>query len=214
MSGTYYDGTARNYSYLYDRSMYTSMWVAYPLYASTFEGTSAYSGSWAAATGNGFGTGNSNGYQINVWSASYNVFVGETDYSETVNDNSGRDFYARGHQIPDADRQYNSTMVQQTYYGINSTPQIQNGFNGGIWQKLEGAVRIGGDTRRNGAVGTSDERCGVCGGLARCVLCASAQYYVILFSCKQGRAKHYASQDSCQYLFHTVFFKYLCVLVQ
>lgn len=141
MSGTYYDGTARNYSYLYDRSMYTSMWVAYPLYASTFEGTSPHSGSWAPATGNGFGTGNSNGYQINVWSASYNVFVGETDYSETVNDNSGRDFYARGHQIPDADRQYNSTMVQQTYYGINSTPQIQNGFNGGIWQTLEGAVR-------------------------------------------------------------------------
>ena len=47
----------------------------------------------------------------------------------------------RGHQIPDADRQYHQTMVQQTYYGINSPPQIQNGFNGGIWQQLEQAVR-------------------------------------------------------------------------
>ena len=32
-------------------------------------------------------------------------------------------------------------MVQQTYYAINSTPQIQYGFNGGIWNSLEGSVR-------------------------------------------------------------------------
>ena len=140
MSGTYYDaGTARNYSYLYDRSMYTSMWIAYPLYASTYEGTSPYSGSWAAATGNGFGTGNANGYQINVWDASYNVIYGETQYVQ--NAATASEYYARGHQIPDADRQYNQTMVQQTYYAINSTPQIQNGFNGSIWSSLENAVR-------------------------------------------------------------------------
>lgn len=140
MSGTYYDGKARNFSYLYDRSMYTSMWIAYPLYASTYEGTSQYSGSWVPATGNGFGTGNQNGYQINVWSASYNVLLGATTYVNNAS-STGQEFYACGHQIPDADRQYNQTMVQQTYYAINSTPQIQNQFNGSIWSALEGAVR-------------------------------------------------------------------------
>ena len=32
-------------------------------------------------------------------------------------------------------------MVKQTYYAINSTPQIQYGFNGGIWNSLEGSIR-------------------------------------------------------------------------
>ena len=141
MTGTYRDGSkARNYTYLYDRSMYTSMWVAYPLYADTYSGSNKYSGSWGPAEGNGFGTGNSNGYQINVWSASYNVYLGDTEYSDPFS-TSGNEYYARGHQIPDADRQYNQTMVQQTYYAINSTPQIQNKFNGGIWSTLENAVR-------------------------------------------------------------------------
>ena len=144
MSGSYKAGTTgadRNYSYLYDREMFTSMWVAYPLYASTYDGTNKYSGTWAAAPGNGFGTNNSNGYQINVWSSSYNVYLGDTVYSPTFSTGGGREYYSRGHQIPDADRQYHQTMVQQTYYGINSTPQIQYGFNGGIWQQLEQAVR-------------------------------------------------------------------------
>lgn len=141
MTGTYYDGNdKRNYTYLYDRSMYSSLWVAYPLYADTYSGSNKYSGSWGPATGNGFGTNNSNGYQINIWSNSYNVYLGDTMYSNPFS-TSGNEYYARGHQIPDADRQYNETMVQQTYYAINSTPQIQNKFNGGIWQQLEQAVR-------------------------------------------------------------------------
>ena len=140
MTGTYRDGNKRNYTYLYDRSMYSSMWVAYPLYADTYSGTNKYSGSWGPATGNGFGTNNTNGYQINIWSNSYNVYYGDTTYSDPFS-TSDKEYYARGHQIPDADRQYNQTMVQQTYYAINSTPQIQNKFNGGIWQQLEQAVR-------------------------------------------------------------------------
>ncbi len=141
MTGTYRDGNSkRNYTYLYDRSMFTSMWVAYPLYADTYSGTNKYSGSWAPAEGNGFGTNNSNGYQINIWDASYNVLLNETTYVNNAS-STGQEFYACGHQIPDADRQYNQDMAQQTYYAINSTPQIQNKFNGGIWQQLENAVR-------------------------------------------------------------------------
>lgn len=141
MTGTYRaSDRARNYTYLYDRSMYTSMWIAYPLYSDTYTGQNKYTGDWAPATGNGFGTNNTNGYQINVWSNSYNVYVGDTRYSEPFSTSNGKDYYSRGHQIPDADRQYNQDMLQQTYYGINSTPQIQT-FNGEIWAQLENAVR-------------------------------------------------------------------------
>lgn len=135
LTGTYYDsdGTTRNYSYLYDKSKYTSMWIAYPLSASDLSGTQATANGWSAASG--IPTSN----QVNVWSASYHVIYGQTDYVDDAT--SASEYYARGHQIPDADRQYNKTMLPQTYYAINSTPQIQNKFNGGIWQELEKAVR-------------------------------------------------------------------------
>ena len=110
------------------------MWIAYPLYADTYSGSNKYSGTWAAAPGI------SSSYQINIWDNSYNVYLGDTEYSDPFS-TSGKEYYARGHQIPDADRQYNEDMVKQTYYAINSTPQIQNKFNGGIWQQLEQAVR-------------------------------------------------------------------------
>ena len=135
LPGTYTDSDkARNYTYLYDKDWYSSMWIAYPLYADTYSGSGQYSGSWAAAQGI------NSSYQINIWTNSYNVYLGETEYSDPFSI-SGKEYYARGHQIPDADRQYNSDMVKQTYYAINSTPQIQNKFNGGIWQQLEQAVR-------------------------------------------------------------------------
>ena len=127
-SGTFYDGSDRNYSYLYDKSMFTSLWIAYPLDKSTCSGSNKYSANWAAAPYNV--TGLTTAEQINVWSGSYGVNYGDNG-----------NIYARGHQIPDADRQYNQTMLTQTYYAINCTPQIQNGFNGTIWSQLEGSIR-------------------------------------------------------------------------
>ena len=114
--------------------MYTSLWIAYPLDKSTCTGTSQHSGSWQPAPGISVND------QINIWDKSYNVYYGDTEYSDPFS-TSGHEYYSRGHQIPDADRQYNETMVQQTYYAINSTPQIQNKFNGGIWGSLETAIR-------------------------------------------------------------------------
>ena len=124
------DGKVRNYSYNYDKDMFSSLWVAYPLYQSVLGGTR--DDSWAADPNV------PREEQINVWSSSYGVNVGSTSntgYDSSVN------FYARGHQIPDADRSGNTTMQAQTYYSTNMTPQIQNGFNGGIWATLEAAVR-------------------------------------------------------------------------
>ena len=109
-------GSARNYSYLFDKSMYTTMWAAYPLYSSVIGGD--YSASWKP---------NPNlqeSEQINIWSGSYGV-----------------EDYSRGHLLPDASRDGNSEMLKQAYYATNQVPQIQNSFNGGIWSNLEGAVR-------------------------------------------------------------------------
>ena len=107
---------ARNYSYLYDKSMYTTLWTAYPVYDSAMDGN--YTASWQA---------NPNlktQEQINIWDGSYGV-----------------EDYSRGHLVPDASRDGNKEMLQQAYYATNQVPQIQDGFNGGIWAQLEGGIR-------------------------------------------------------------------------
>ena len=109
-------GSARNYSYLFDKSMYTTMWAAYPLYSSVIGGD--YSASWKP------NPNLAESAQINIWSGSYGV-----------------EDYSRGHLVPDASRDGNSEMLKQAYYATNQVPQIQNSFNGGIWSNLENAVR-------------------------------------------------------------------------
>ena len=123
------DKTLRNYTYNYDKDMFTSLWVAYPLYADAISGSN--SAGWK---------GDPNvpdNYEINIYDKSYKVNVGSTDstgYDEDL------PYYARGHQIPNADRKTSASKNSQTYYVTNSTPQNSK-FNGGIWKSLEDAVR-------------------------------------------------------------------------
>ena len=124
--GDYYTGSfsasgARNYSYLYDKSRYTSLWVAYPLTKNHINGN-ASSSNWS------FNPNIANYLQIDVKNNSY-----KTNY--------GNGTYSRGHQIPAADRKSNNTMRGQTYYLTNQTPQNQNGFNSPMWSNLEQAIR-------------------------------------------------------------------------
>ena len=119
---TYYAGSARNYTHLYDKDKYASLWTAYPLYGSTTGGSRKES--WSANPSLNIPSSS----QINTWNGSYGVSYGST-------------IYARGHQIPDADRSKNATMQEQTYYATNLVPQIQDHFNGGIWMNLEDALR-------------------------------------------------------------------------
>ena len=91
------------------------MWTAYPLYASTIGNLDRPD--WKK------NPDIPEDDQINVWGGSYGGI------------------YSRGHQIPNGDRNGNSTMQQQTFYATNSVPQIQNGFNGAIWANLENAIR-------------------------------------------------------------------------
>lgn len=143
-TSTLYAGGARNYTYMYQYSMYTCLWVAYPLYASTMGSSEAIPGPYSpdpmemASFEDRGKTWAANpqidkSKQINVWSGSYGVSV--------PNAITNNEVYARGHQIPNADRSGNDAMQSQTYYATNSTPQIQNRFNGYIWGRLEDGVR-------------------------------------------------------------------------
>ncbi|MCQ2143036.1 MAG: DNA/RNA non-specific endonuclease [Bacteroidales bacterium] len=114
-------GTSRNYSYLYDKSMYAERWCAYPLTASHTSG-SASTGAWS------FNPNIPGSAQIDVRSSSYPTAYGATGYS-------------RGHIIPNADRKSSSAMNAQTYYLTNQVPQLQDKFNNSVWGSLENGVR-------------------------------------------------------------------------
>ncbi|MBQ0080668.1 MAG: DNA/RNA non-specific endonuclease [Alistipes sp.] len=113
--------TKRNYSYCYDTQKYASIWTAYPLTNShTIGQASTSSWNWNPHL--------TQSQQVNIVSGAY-----EKNY--------GNGTYARGHMCPNADRKSSDEQNRQTYYPTNQLPQIQNGFNSGIWSKLEGAVR-------------------------------------------------------------------------
>ena len=171
-SGTFKAGDDRNYTYLYQYSTYTALWTAYPLYSET-AGSSAPAYNTAASSTVEPASGVSDGRDTQPQTADrrhlgpYNRQY-PTMYSEATSwnynpqiDKSKQVYlkssygvsvagtiYSRGHQIPNGDRKANGTMQSQTYYYTNSTPQIQNGFNGSIWNALENGIRgqLGSDT--------------------------------------------------------------------
>ncbi len=106
----------RNYTAYYDTKTYSSLWIAYPL-------AKGHSGSLSRPGGWYFAPGIEQSLQVDLTGSSYN------------------DNYSRGHQIANGDRNGVSWMQKQTFYVINSVPQIQNGFNGGIWNTLENDIR-------------------------------------------------------------------------
>lgn len=109
-------GGERNYTILYDKSTYTSMWVAYPL-ESRHMGSISRPSSWS------FNPLIDTEYQVNLCSRSY--VAG----------------HSRGHLIPNGSRNGIREMQLQTFYVTNSVPQIQDNFNGGIWSNLENALQ-------------------------------------------------------------------------
>ncbi len=71
-----------------------------------------------------------------------------TQYRTHNNDYSGSG-YSRGHLAASSDRQYSVAANKQTFYMSNMNPQIQNGFNGGIWATLEQKVQSWGNITNN-----------------------------------------------------------------
>jgi len=111
----------RNYSYDWDYENLVSWWVAYPLNTS-LRGSGGRSNAW--------------GIDPNLpLSRQSNISMRGFNPSYT---------YARGHQLPSADRLPNESANAQTFYGTNMTPQMHT-FNEGIWVNLESKMRQWGD---------------------------------------------------------------------
>ena len=105
--------TGRNYSFYWDYSSLVSHWVAYPL-NSGLRASGSRSDAWGLDP---------------LLPANRQPIVTSTF----------RGGWARGHQLPSADRlSYNANVA--TFYGTNMTPQDYN-FNGQIWARLEDKVR-------------------------------------------------------------------------
>ena len=119
------DQPQRNYTILYDPEMYASYWVAYPLCNNHLG--SGRDESWD------FDPEVPESKQTNIRKGAYGVKWPTAAYSNN--------YFARGHQLPNADRNGVDAMMAQTYYSTNLTPQLQYGFNGDIWKNLEDGVR-------------------------------------------------------------------------
>lgn len=103
----------RNYSFGWSQSDRVSVWVAYPLCERYTRKTVDRKDEWAV-----------------------------DPILEDLSLDPTRAFsgYARGHQIPSADRLCSREANRQTFYGTNMTPQLSS-HNGGIWETLESKVR-------------------------------------------------------------------------
>lgn len=105
----------RNYSFGWSQDDLVAIWVAYPLCKFYTNKIVDRQNSWA-----------------------YDPLLGSGYSSAPFGGYGGS--YARGHQVPSADRLCCKEANQQTFYGTNLTPQL-NAHNEGIWQALEDRVR-------------------------------------------------------------------------
>lgn len=105
----------RNYSFGWSQDDLVALWVAYPLCSTYTNKTVDRTNAWA-----------------------YDPLLG-AEYSSAPFGGYGGS-YARGHQIPLADRLCSYEANAQTFYGTNMTPQL-NQHNEGLWSSLEGMVR-------------------------------------------------------------------------
>ena len=106
--------TYRNYSFGWSQKDRVALWVAYPLCKFYTNGNVGRTEAWAM-----------------------DPLLGD-DSAAPFGGYAGS--YARGHQVPSADRQCSYDANAQTFYGTNMTPQL-NDHNEGIWADLEGKVR-------------------------------------------------------------------------
>ena len=106
--------TYRNYSFGWSQKDRVALWVAYPLCKLYTNGRAGRTNAWALDPLLG-----------NDSAAPFGGYAGD---------------YARGHQLPSADRQCCYEANAQTFYGTNMTPQL-NEHNERIWADLESKVR-------------------------------------------------------------------------
>lgn len=109
------DKIYRNYSFAWSQKDLVSIWIAYPLCKTYTDKVVERTDAWA-----------------------YDPHLGEKLSSAPFSYYA--DDYARGHQLPSADRLCCREANEQTFYGTNIIPQL-NEHNEGIWQNLENHIR-------------------------------------------------------------------------
>ena len=109
------DKVYRNYSFAWSQKDLVSVWMAYPL-------CKTYTDKVVDRT--------------NTWN--YDPILGPELSCAPFSGYAGG--YARGHQVPSADRLCCREANEQTFYGTNIIPQL-NEHNEGIWSNLENRIR-------------------------------------------------------------------------
>lgn len=105
----------RNYSFAWSQKDLVSVWLAYPLCKTYTNKTLNRTDAW-----------------------NYDPILGPEFSSAPFSGYAGD--YARGHQVPSADRLCCREANEQTFYGTNIAPQL-NEHNEGIWSNLENRIR-------------------------------------------------------------------------
>ena len=105
----------RNYSFAWSQKDLVSIWMAYPLCKTYTEKVVSRTDAW-----------------------NYDPILGPELSCAPFSGYAGD--YARGHQVPSADRLCCREANEQTFYGTNIIPQL-NEHNEGIWQNLENHIR-------------------------------------------------------------------------
>ena len=105
----------RNYTIGWSQKDLVSLWVAYPLNKTYTQKKVERTDAWA-----------------------YDPVLGKDLSAAPFSGYAGD--YARGHQLPSADRLCSAPANKQTFYGTNIAPQL-NEHNEGIWSNLENHIR-------------------------------------------------------------------------
>ncbi len=107
--------TYRNYSFGWSQKDYVALWVAYPMCGMYVEKNVGRTDKWA-----------------------YDPKLGSKKSSAPFGGYGGS--YSRGHQVASSDRLCCREANEQTFYGTNMTPQLQD-LNGVKWEHLEKDVQ-------------------------------------------------------------------------
>ncbi len=113
----------RSYSFAWDYSNLVAPWVAYPLFEKNIGNTVNRKD------------------RPDPWAKDPLLEDDEQPILINAYREGNAGWYARGHQIPSADRLTSQASNDLTFYGTNMTPQLNNDFNGTIWANLESKVR-------------------------------------------------------------------------
>ena len=109
------DKIYRNYSFAWSQKDLVSVWLAYPLCKTYTDKVVDRTDAW-----------------------NYDPILGPELSSAPFSYYAGD--YARGHQVPSADRLCCREANEQTFYGTNIAPQL-NEHNEGIWSNIENRIR-------------------------------------------------------------------------